>query len=744
MIVGLHLIFLCSEGWCWPGSLKGKPHETFRSFFNGKVKEEDDLWSEVGSWQDNRLPEGFWSFGNAKKAARALIEFNRSEAHKKTYRLMFKDDREIPKSGWLQFELGSAGCYSYSSRSLALRYGNGETAMFVVESNSLGAVGRNPWADQSAYQVFEVPIGIGESLFVAEVVFWISQLEVKEVDEDRLVFGGGMYSSADGFSWTNFYEKGAKARQVAMGTTWTTGSIKTRWVGSFPDDDDAKMNLIELVLREGLEHRWSRPEKLDPHSLVTPTEVRVGERVAEAQRDESGRTISKVFKMDRKERLPAAFLQRLVRITGELGLSGQLEELERLEKTVTPEPGEEERELINLKKKPIIPGDFLSEPPAWEKRLTELKDKFEFDRSHLLRDSLRLAKRQLVLRDNEDLLAVEVAERGELSRWAMERLLRSYPDAWLAEMHQQFRDAVTKEARETIFETVAVVDAVSARVLISTMGKEIYEELLLTITEFRLRQEPTKAASGFAELVDFYDNKRLGHHDRIQVLMLMSKLDLGDEASQRRKAMIIEEIRHPRSRTTNSLSEEPRFEAFLNLPRDSGDLELLWSLPSFLKLSPDLGIRLLQSTIQDSKEEKMQIERFIGRQLAGKSAEIDDLAEICLALDLRNLAPQLRKLATEGPGEVEGERRHLARVVCAFWREDDEETRAKMWIDLLVANRYSAGNAYFPNALLNEKAKKAIAGLTPELRGLWIEEAIGYFDDFRHLKEKAAWLRSLK
>lgn len=94
---------------------------------------------------------------------------------------------------------------------------------------------------------------------------------------------------------------------------------------------------------------------------------------------------------------------------------------------------------------------------------------------------------------------------------------------------------------------------------------------------------------------------------------------------------------------------------------------------------------------------------FFKDLLVNNHGLMDDLCTRALAMDLRELAPELSTYATKGPEETEGEsahshggaftglgdnRYHSARHVLALWGETGPATRATLWACFAAMNIY--------------------------------------------------------
>lgn len=725
-------------------SLKGLAHQDFFDFFDGK-EEVDEMLAEMGLWTDDRLPKGFWQIDDADKETRALVEENRTPKHRKGFEVILPSKEELPKSGWLHFSFGSSVCYSFTSRDVLLKFGSETPLMFVIETNSVGVVGSNPWADHPAQQAFEVLLTRMEADRLAGILLRLGLMKTKERVDDAEA--SGWSSTADGSATLHLFETGKEGTQLLFGIVWSTGSIKKRWAGEF-SDANASASFIELLLTEGLKSVWARSEEMAPQGMDTPDLERLSERISKETRETTLKTLKKFFEEDRKFQLPAGFLRECVSIVGEDAMVDLRGDLDRLTTTISEEPGKVEKALLKIWDKflppgePMDPGDPFREEEGLDVEAEEdrLNDLIHFHRGFVLRESLELARAKLNLVGRENYLVVEVQKKGRLAQWALGSLGRNYRDAWLAEMSQQFREAQDAEGRLMIFETITGVDAEAGKVLISTLNEKRFEELMIPIAAFRLEHQPSKLPAMFPKMVKLLLEGALEDYQRNRLTVLLAKMPLEGVPAIERRNLIIQQFSDPPFWST----AETRFRAFAELPAEAGDMEFLWSRQMFPEQDVELAIRLLRSRVIDPDEQRSHLERLMKHQIANQVSEVDKLVQVCLAFDLRKFASEIADLATQGPDEQGGERFHSARFLTALWSEQDPETLAKMWIDWMAIHTWGLDDDYFPMPLLKKRCREVVGKLNGGERGKWIEEAISFHVEFRFEPQAAAWLRSLK
>jgi len=712
-------------------SLEGKSHEEYRAFFDGAVAADFES-TEFGDPEDDQLPDGFWEM-DAKAAALALAEHCRSEEHRTRFRIAV-DDREglkAPQSGWYVHRYRSDGSYSFRGLTCALRYGVEEPFLLVREENSAGMVGRNPWADESNFRVREIALSHEEAGFLSGVIFWLDRVRTTELRKKAA--GGGFGTSGDGFVTLASHPDGEESREIGSGTAWDVGTVKARWRNEY--DRDVMVNLVDLLIKEALYEKWSDLGG-DADEGIRPNEKLVS-------------SIRAICVKNQTDPVPPEFLERLIAVVAEDGLVALNPEVKRLQDSISKEATDEEKELSELQKR--FARDHFGTPlrddpndhPEDFNRKEVLEEKLRFDRGKLLRWRLKLAEDRLSLVENVDRMMTVADGNVRDSEWALAMLRKREVNVWLSLMMGRFHEA-GQTRRSGIFREVAEVDPGSARLLVSQMNKKIFDELLLEVTEFRLEHFPEEASNGVPDLLKILRNRKLDKILRIEAFDLLARLSRNPGQETALRELVVAEIENPQTKDIYYSTERAAFLAFEKLKPMAGDLDYLWSLQKFAKLSLERGIALIRSRVQDRERRFAVIEAFMAHQFEHEISSARELAEVCLSLDLRKFAPELLEMATAGSGEIEGGRSHVARYVTAFWKEKDAATLGRMWIDWMASKSYDLEGDRFPMIELKKKTEEAVRILPPDVRGKWIEEAIRHHDDFRWADEGAAWLRSLK
>ena len=159
-----------------------------------------------------------------KAAALALVEANRTPAHRKMVRIAIDDRGDVrpPASG---------GWFTISSPRRVIRdhqsdcdpeFGVEKPYIFQSGTSKNGMVGANPLADRAGHALRLIPVTKDEARFLSETLFWLDRIRSRSSKDDR--FGGGMNSTADGSgTWIFMSEtrnRGGWRAQFGMVRQW--------------------------------------------------------------------------------------------------------------------------------------------------------------------------------------------------------------------------------------------------------------------------------------------------------------------------------------------------------------------------------------------------------------------------------------------------------------------------------------------------------------------------------------------
>lgn len=683
-------------------SLKGRSDGEIARAMDGKLAVDSFHPADA---PDTHLPEGFWKM-DPKSAALALVEANRTPAHRKMVRIAVDDRNEVrpPAAGWMVHHFKSSTCYVASTSLTVLRFGIEKPYIFQSGTSKNGFVGANPLADRIGHALRLIPVSKDEARFLSETLFWLDRIRSRSSKEDR--FGGGMSSTADG-SGTMDFQIGNQEPQRVKGTLWHGPSLASRWTDDY--DQNTCINFSDYLLTDALpKHligRWDAIP-LDHRNLATSLADRVKPREDSDARDELSFIVLTALERHQTDPWPAAALALLVNCAGESGLSETLPVLEELNGKLSPPSGDEKefRELEVKFKGQFVSPDDVEGGKQWE-RYQSLIGRMAHDVPCQLREPLARAIKQLrALYQPVPLL--KMAESNDASAaWALQQLQIHHPAAYADTLIASFRDADTK-SRGMIFATLAAAYPPGAKLLRETLTEQQAADLAIELAGFEQKQEPELAKSRIPDLLEIARDApgNRDYSERGPAIELLSVLPLDEPQRAQFEGLLLAELKTPR--------------------RDNIKLSILpWIIPALVKLpEPDRYWDALVASSGNATEHgefhyllnalstlalakleirKPQLADFIRPRFTRHGGNMNDLFLAALALDLRELAPEIAHLASSGPDVEDGkcangrgggftgpgnERYHLARHVTALWLETDADTRARMWTALVLAS----------------------------------------------------------
>ena len=694
---------------------------------------------------DTRLPEGFWTM-DPKAAALAFAEANRTPAHRKMVRIAIDDRDQVrpPESGWMVYDFKSSSCYTSTTNLTVLRFGIDNPYIFQSGTSMNGMVGTNPLADRAGHALRLIQVSREEARFLSDTVFWLDRIRSRSSKEDRFA-GGGMRSTADGRGTVDFLTENQQPRR-SSGTLWNGPSVAARWTDEFDQDACVSLadHLLSVALPRHLTGRWD-DTPFTHRNLASPLADRVKPREDSDACDELTFIVLAALERHKTDPWPAAALAQLVNCAGDTGLSNTLPELEKLHGKLPP-PGDSETEFRTLEEK--FKGQFVSPNDdegknQWE-RLQSLRLRMSYDIPCQLREPLARAIKQLRALYQKAPL-IKMAETNDASAaWALQQLQIHHPEYYADTIIASFRDADPK-ARGMIFATLAAAYPPGARLLRETLTDPQPADLAIELARFEIKDEPALAKSRIPALIQIFkdtSNTR-DYGERGPAIELLSVLPLDAPQQAQFEALLLSELKTPR-RNAIKLSILPWIiPALIKLPDPDRHWDALMESSGIATEHNEFSHLLdALSTLALAKPQirKAQLAGFIQPHFTHHGGNMNDLFLTALALDLRQLVPEIARLASSGPEIEEGkcangwgggftgpgnERYHLARHVTALWLEADADTRARMWTAMVLASPYDYSQQTNIAAALRKNFRRLNPRLLRLLRRLISTRASG-------------------
>ena len=685
---------------------------------------------------DSNFPNILWDM-DPQAAALAFANANRTPEHRKAFLLSFDSAAAIhpPDAGWLVYDSGSAICYSNKQSLTVLRFGVDQPFLFHAGSQINGVVGYNPFADRAGYALQLIPLSAAEARFLAHTLFWLEHLRTQPSLKNYAT--SHISSSADGFGMLDWWIDLQPPRHV-WATRWATRALASRWRDKYEEETGLNLadHLVTEALPEHLGKRWDTGQSLTGRGGNLTLAERMKPRTDSVAREQLTRVILAALARHQTDPWPAAALVRLAECAGESCLPKTLGSLEDLAaKLPPPNANESELRMLETKFRRIYaaPND-PEERKSWD-RYHALRDQLDDDFPTRLRPPLTRAIRQLRTLDQPAQLIEMAQSQEDDAIWALQQLQSLDPDAYTEAFTALFHDANEKD-RCMIFATLAAAYPPGARRLRDGLTETDLNGLVIELTAFELIDDPARAKSRIPILLDRFQDPS-GRHDRSErgpAIALLTKLPLDATQQSRFEQLLLDELKSPRRGEYKDSVLDSVYPALVNLP----DPDRYWDVLVVSAATAihrdeydDLVDSLATLAIANPEPRLAQLAGFLRPGIAHHKGMMNHLFLAALALDLRGLAPELAQLATSGPDVPEGEdanswggiysstgteRYHTARHVTALWLEPDADTRARMWIALLLALPYDFAGHTTIASRLRDRCQAALVAVSPEIR----------------------------
>ncbi len=684
---------------------------------------------------DTHLPEGFWKM-DPKAAALALVEANRTPAHRKMVRIAIDDRGDVrpPASGWLVHHFKSSTCYVATTSLTAIRFGVEKPYIFQSGASKNGMVGANPLADRTGHALRLISVTKDEARFLSETLFWLDRIRSRSSKDDR--FGGGMGSTADGSGTLDFQVENREPRRVE-GTLWHGPSVASRWTNDY--DQNTCINFTDYLLTDALpKHligRWDTIP-MDHRNPATPLADRVKPREDSDARDELSFIVLTALERHQTDPWPASVLTILVNCAGESGLDKTLPVLEELNGKLPP-PGSDETEFRELEEKfrgQFGPPNDVEDKKRWE-CYQSLIGRMAHDVPCQLREPLARAIRQLRAIYQPIPLA-KLAESNDASAaWALQQLQIHHPAAYADTLIASFCDADPK-SRGMIFSTLAAAYPPGAKLLRETLTDQQAADLAIELARFEQKQEPDLAKSRIPELLEIAKDAAAtrDYNERGPAIELLSALPLDEAQRAQFEELLLSELKNPQRRPFKISILPWITTALIKLPEPDRHWD---ALVKGSEKATEFGefynfLDALSTLALATPEKRMgQLVDFVRPCFARHGGMMNELFAVALALDLRALAPEIQHLASTGPEVPDGEcangwggnftgpgnsRYHFARHVTSLWQEPDADTLARMWMAFVIAHPGDFARTSIIALKLRERFRSALTAASPEVR----------------------------
>lgn len=674
-----------------------------------------------------RLPDNFWNLP-AKKAAAELVEINRSEKHRRTYRLAIddRDGRQPPDACYIHHCHRSDRSYFTRDPSYFLRVSAEKSYLACTCVFGLGSVFYNIVEDHPAYDVRYVELPLKEAKHIADVLWWLHRARTWTANEHWPL--SRSWSSADGYGMLRFHSaRGAEVK--ASGGLWAGDALSQRWEGHF--DDQSLLNfadhLFEVALPARLGESWTRQSPSCDvaswnHSRVAPRKARDVKQTAEIEtqlvrqyREQVG-PLLRLHSAD-QSLLPYSMLRVAISAAGD-SLSPRFRTplqtiLSRLPahnrpipkgagdarplEPTAPGPGPDQSDL-NMEQLEALVKDHwneVQESAALRKKARALKWLLNLEATEEdVRIATIVALYKLAVADDPERLQAWAQQPVPEWQWAMAQLKRIDKARYVAALEAWLQKSKGNSARQ-FFEAIQEADSQKAVELAGKLTPDRKDLIVPACSALEEAKAALDAERRIDALIAVVLDRNAGWQQRTEAVRIL----VPDETA----------LKHPDKRVDEALLRV--------FDPELGDSTINFTLASachalamrnrtecfdrmLQRFNEEKGgeahrqmrISLVQLALHGTEEQRARLSAVLGPSLKQTEHNPSSVILCLFALDRREWKDDLERIATCSPDDYEGPqsllgpdgkgqtvyRSHDARKIAAIWNEDDALTRAKL------------------------------------------------------------------
>ena len=737
---------------------------------DGKTSSDFDREHVVPS----RLPQSFWTLP-AKQAAADLVEINRTEEHRRKYRLAIddRDGQKPPDACSIHYSHRSRRCYFTRDPSYFLRVDAEKSYLAYASVSGLGVVFYNIVEDQPAYDLRYAALSSKDAKHVADVIWWLRRVRTWTADED--LSRSMIWSSGDGSGALRF--RSARGLEVeAGGTVWACDAISERWQDHF--GEETLVNFVDYLFQVAVPSRlgeqwtrqapscrptsWSPLQVLRPKAMDAKQAAQFEQQLAQQYREQVGPLIG-LYSAD-QSRLPYSMLRIAVDAAGDSTLPEFRPPLQTIldQLPAAKRPARTAEEVGRRSEEPTV-GQKLGGSNLDEEKLDALIKEVwnESPKSAALREESDAIKHGMSpesareeLRRATIIALYKLAAAGDPGRlqawaqmavpgwqWAMARLKKTDKTRYVAALEWWLHEEPGQSARQ-FFDAIQEVDPQKAVELARQFPPDRKDDL--TVSAYSVLEQ-AKAVSETNRRVDALIavmlDRESGWEQRGQAIGLL----VPDETPLKYPDRKIDEalLRLFNPDLADSIINFTLAEACHALAM-RGRTEYFDRMLQRFNEEKDgeaynrMRISLVQLALRGTEEQRAKLSAVLGASLKQTDHNPSGTILCIYALDRREWKDDLERIATSGPEDYEGQqylggadrnkqaiyRSHDARRIAAIWNEDDPLTRAKLLIAFgFQASWHSDGEPVVPDTV-----QKHLQELARDLSAEQAKQVVDFVD----------------
>lgn len=630
--------------------------------------------------EDRRaVPERFWDLP-PKDAARAYLEINQRPEDRKRYALILDAGLDSPPG------CGTVVLCNFSDKSYTdfrqyyfLRFDPERSYLVYAQTILSGLVGYDDISTRTSYSFLSRELSPRDAVHFSQFVWWLTQARTERTQEGRPDEIFRSFSSADGQGELALTPEDGGRPVVSSG--WLTGLPTCLWEGAF-----------------------GRRARLD--SVVYGFEGILFDRLQDASRassdgtpDERSRLIDLVGSIlnlwtPDEAKISSWHASVAAEAAGDLALAQYLPVLAAIqEKLPPPRPTVKERPT-----KAELEAEFeklkaVKDPDEYRERFSELEQ--EVGRgdeprpasgrtsAEELGRAIGLARRKIASANDVPALIDWAGTRGEGSTWARVRLFEKSPKD-LAAILEGWMPQASFSTRADLLYAIFRADPGRALALAAQVPREARGPLRVAGADMLSRAERGAAGPGRSDPLIKIVGDRKANENEVEraVALLVPAEDPNRFPGPAVDDALIVALKN-RDGAPDCAARALAWRGRLD------QIGPMWSLLEHMTAvnGYDLYERILSAVAflvrHAGPAEKTRLAGLLRRNFARTDVWLNEFFLSAWSADLRELAPDLARIATSSPAEYEsmgGGRYHLARKIVALWSEEDLLAKGKLLI----------------------------------------------------------------
>jgi hypothetical protein len=706
-------------------SVSSKPYE-YRSL---KEATDEEIIHYMGEgkppaksteWAETAVPKPFWSLPS-KEAALAMANENRSSEHKQKYEIAI-DDREQatpPEAASIIYSYSSARCYTAVDDFYFLRVDPKKSYLAFARGSDLGVVFYDPVHAGPRYDFRYAEISYQDARQIAQTIWWLNRVRTRKTFEDSS--SGGVFSTGDGNGGLLLMDAQGKAVLQISDRVWS-GSVISCWANNYNERVCLNLaeHLITRVLPKRVPDQWSPPKiKSIPGKFFQKGVAPESEEEQWGEIQKQMETFLSLFSLDQRF-LSHSILKQVVLAAGNSGTVEFLPKLRDMESVLSKtRPISRSAKVIEKELKEADAREDLHKWYALHKELKEVEQGVNLESATIeLKIAVQDAISKITIAKNPDALLMMSKSKSKNGEWAFQRLKTLDPKLYVQAL-EWWLDHTDGKRKQQIFEEIVNMAPERAEEIAPKLPKDQREALLISVLGSRQKNGKILDENKHVDaLLKIVTNPKEKWDDRSHAMEFLvpeedplrfksSKIDEAliqilkdrlEKASLKKEDLLSEgalDNSFVARRAIDALSSRGNLDAFVPMKKlwesEALDTDKTSNLTSLLRLAHKGGKAYTQQLLPALKA-----------NLKHTNFNLMEVIMDVWVVDLRELEPDLKRIATASPDDEEGfrvrqwggaasdvnEKYHLARKVLSLWKEEDRLTRAKLIIAFgMLSNR---------------------------------------------------------